>query len=127
MRQIFRFYLVGFIFMLFAAVVRGEKLIISIQQVSSVKADYSYVSQKESMRKAIYDLFRFYAKTPKEITVTADQGHGFDFKATVRVLSCFSSFITEKNTFRHGRGELNHPLHVDFINYYIFALHKIVI
>lgn len=127
MGQNFKYYLIGFIFILFGAIVRGEKLTDSVQQVSSVQADYSYISQKESTRNAIRDLFQFYAKTPKEIVITSCHSYDFDFKAAVRLISCFNPFTAGRNTFCHSRGELSHPLHADFINYYIFALHKIVI
>lgn len=123
MKQWLKFHLIGLLFVLCNTTVMGAYS--SIQRQDK-EPDFSYISQKQVNQKAVDYLYYIYSHTPKEILATADLQFPHQKNNTRLLLqannlrnSLQTTFLSDNHTHTY--------FHPDPVEYYIFALKKIVI
>ncbi len=123
MKQRIKYCLLGLLFLLLNSIVMRAYTPVRPTERGS---DISYIiSQKEATHNAIRLLYLIYSNTPREV-VTIDN-KSIDLKCTSKILiklnnsksSLLSAFLPDRSLYAH--------LHPNPVEYYVYALEKIVI
>lgn len=123
MKQRLKFYLAGLLFVLCNTMVTGTY---SPTPKPDKKPEFTFISQQQANRQAVYYLFYIYSHTPKEALAAGDTQIPHlknSFRSSLHTNdlrnASQTSFVPDNHTHTY--------FHPDPVGYYVFALKKIVI
>lgn len=124
MKQRLKFYLMGLLLLLCNTIAWGIK---SPAEHQHKEPEFSYISQQQANRQAVYNLFFIYTHTPKEITVKPDNSIP-SLKNNIRqLLKTYDNRDFSLTTLTAIKNHTHTYFHPDRVEYYIYTLKKIVI